>query len=213
MKHLDINLFMQDVHQNAIAHGWWEKERTPGTIRSLIHAELSEALEEYRAGRPLAWHGCTNTNKVVPCENHGCSEYWGYGGERNCAIGCMDPKPEGIAVELMDFVIRIFDCLAKLDHTLAASMNTAQKLSDWALDDYQDDQARDVLALDLPDLVDLLHDEVSLSSVLHSETYLTTAAGIAMAWVEKRGMDPVDIILEKHRYNQTRPYKHGGKVC
>ena len=209
MQNLDLNTFMQDVHQNAISHGWWEKERSAGTIRSLIHAELSEALEEYRAGRPMVWNGCTNTNKVIPCEKQACSEYWA----GSCAIGCMESKPEGIAVELMDFAIRIFDYIAKLGMVLPASMNTAQKLANWALDDYQDDQDRNVVMLDLPDLVDLLHDEISLSSIMHSETYLTTAAGLSMAWVDHHGIDPVMILLEKHEYNKTRTYKHGGKVC
>lgn len=207
MKHLDLNQFMQDVRQNAISHGWWDDERSPGTIRSLIHAELSEALEEYRAGRPLMWKECFLCQS--PCTLELCSDFW----HGQCKQDTLSKKPEGIAVELMDFVIRIFDYLAKIDMMIPASMNTAQKLADWAIDDFQDDQGHDVLALELPDLVDVLHDEVSLSSVMHNETYLTTAAGLAISWLEKRGVDPVETLLEKHEFNKTRPYKHGGKVC
>ena len=209
MKNLDLNQFMQDVHQNAIAHGWWEKERSAGAIRSLIHAELSEALEEYRAGRPMVWKQCTDDDEPnIPCAKENCVEYC----NGACDVDAMGSKPEGIAVELMDFAIRIFDYIAKLGMVLPASMNTAQKLADWAIDDFQDDQGRNVLELDLPDLTGLLHDEVSLSSIMHNETYLTTAAGLAMAWVDHHGIDPVKILLEKHEYNKTRSYKHGGKV-
>lgn len=208
MQHLDLNQFMQDVHQNAIIHGWWEKERSDGTIRSLIHAELSEALEEYRANHPVVWHTCPYHPGA--CENQQVHDDNGL----HCEV-CTpsNRKPEGIAVELMDAVIRIFDYLAKLGDVIPDSMNTAQKLANWALDEYQDDQDRDVLKLDLPDLVDLVHDEVSLSSLLHDVSYLITASGLMMAWVYKQNIDPVMVILEKHEYNKTRSYKHGGKVC
>lgn len=209
MKNLDLNQFMQDVHQNAIAHGWWEKERSAGTIRSLIHAELSEALEEYRSDRPMTWKQCTDDDEPnTPCAKENCVDYC----NGTCDVDAMGSKPEGIAVELMDFVIRIFDCLAQKGWTLFAAVDTAQKLAAWSWDEYQDDEDRNPVNLDLPDLIDILHDEVSLSSTHHTETYLLTAAGLAMAWVDKRGIDPVDILLEKHEYNKTRPYKHGGKV-
>lgn len=208
MQHLDLNQFMQDVHQNAVAHGWWEKERSAGTIRSLIHAELSEALEEYRANRPMVWHACPYHPGA--CENQQVHDDNGL----HCEVCTPSSrKPEGIAVELMDAVIRIFDYLAKLGEVIPDSMSTAKKLANWALDEYQDDQGRDVLKLDLPDLVDLVHDEVSLSSLLHDVSYLITASGLMMAWVYKQNKDPVEILLEKHEYNKTRPYKHGGKVC
>lgn len=209
MQNLDLNQFMQDVHQNAIAHGWWEKERSAGTIRSLIHAELSEALEEYRADRPMVWYECLDEEGFTPCMKEDCFNYC----NGICEMDDMGSKPEGIAVELMDFAIRIFDYIAKLGMVIPASMNTAQKLAAWSWDEYQDDEDRNPVNLDLPDLVDILHDEVSLSSTRHDETYLLTAAGLAMAWVEKQGIDPAELLLEKHEYNKTRPYKHGGKVC
>jgi len=37
-----------EVHAIAIEHGWWEASRNDGELIALMHAELSEALEEWR---------------------------------------------------------------------------------------------------------------------------------------------------------------------
>ncbi len=76
-----INEIAKDIHENAVAHGWWEDDRSVAEIVALCHSELSESLEAYRNGEELVW------------DNNG--------------------KPDGIAVELIDCVIRIFDYLAK----------------------------------------------------------------------------------------------------
>lgn len=43
-----LDALMDHIHENAIAHGWWEGERNPGELIALIHSELSEGLEALR---------------------------------------------------------------------------------------------------------------------------------------------------------------------
>jgi NTP pyrophosphatase (non-canonical NTP hydrolase) len=67
------------VHRTAVEKGWWEKPRNFGDIIALMHSELSEAYEAFRAG-------------------HAPNETW-----------YVDGKQEGIPSELADVAIRLLD--------------------------------------------------------------------------------------------------------
>ena len=130
---MKINEMIQEIHENAVNHGWWEEDRAFGELIALCHSELSEALEEYRNGKSMVYcEPCTNTGR--PFKEHSdkrCME---------CLKACPTCKPEGMAVELADCVIRIMDMCGRYN------------------------------------------------------------------------IDLESVILQKHAYNKTRPYKHGGKV-
>lgn len=72
---MNINELAKEVHENAVNHGWWEKPPSLPEALCLIHAELSEALEEYRNGSPLVYGTCAlspdDCDFALTCENVG----------------------------------------------------------------------------------------------------------------------------------------------
>lgn len=95
MEKQGLNELAAAVHENAVAHGWWEQERELPEILMLCVSELAEALEEYRAGKPNIYYNVEG-EEMLYADGEACEKY-----ERR--------KPEGVAVELADCVIRILD--------------------------------------------------------------------------------------------------------
>ena len=80
MEELRIKEFIKAVGENNTAHGFRDVNTKPTDFVALIHSEVSEVLEEFRAG-----HEATETYYRA------------------------DGKPEGVPAELADIVIRCFD--------------------------------------------------------------------------------------------------------
>lgn len=115
---MEIKDIVQKAHDNAVKHGFWDPPLPFGTAIALIHSELSEALEEERAGRRLVWYHCTEGDPSLPCDPADETECFQYGHEDACQY--RNQKPEGVAVELADAVIRIADLCGHLGIDLDA---------------------------------------------------------------------------------------------
>lgn len=205
----------REIHENAKAHGWWDEEREAAEVYALIHSEWSEALEEYRADRPDRWYCCFGDEDGIcgdgSCD---CQDY-----QANNAEHCPDrgSKPEGVCVELIDGVIRILDYIAYRGEADEYNVGSA----DWyfeMLDAEGEEWTNKVRAMSVPVLVNRLHIEtcgawrsLQMNNGFETDSLLETAT-VAWQWIKGRGLDPEELLIEKHEYNVTRPYKHG-KVC
>nr|DAX67634.1 MAG TPA: NTP-PPase-like protein [Caudoviricetes sp.] len=201
---MDLNEFAKEVHANAVAHGWWETERDPAEIIALIHSEWSEALEEYRAGRPMVWHECMDEGQApedrpVVCEQ--CTDCYYYGKE--CEH--RGKKPEGIAVELIDGCIRILDFAA----------HEKVSLEFGSIEPLQPTPPK--LIADLHYYTSYALNDVGKYGKIVEHYFIPKWLGVAvyeaLRFIHVQGIDPEKIMLEKHEYNRTRPYRHGGKKC
>lgn len=81
------------AHNNSVAHGFWrERNDNPYEKLVLIHAEVSEVVEDIRKGMEFSK---TKYN-------------------RNRSLAGL-PKPEGIPTEIADILIRCFDFCGRYD--------------------------------------------------------------------------------------------------
>ena len=197
---MTLNAWSEIIHENAVAHGWWENERKFAEVVALFHSELSEALEEFRAKRPMMYFPCRSTGGL--CVDDRKDENTTCGSRHE---NCRSEKPEGIAVELVDCVIRILDFLG----------HENVDIDDLIRNGIYQDELKDTL----PEAVAYLHFIISYSYLYgrsgrraKRNKYLFTAIEYIRKWLELHGENMEEIMLIKHEYNRTRDYRHGGKA-
>lgn len=225
------NKLRNDVHQVAVEHGWWEKPLTFSEIIVMCHSELSEAMEEYRAGRPMVYCNFSDACDIVKREVAHTEE--------KCAgLECLrnfpQRKPEGVAVELGDCILRILDYMGRVGGDVDGIMRRLRSAAPGG--------AGAAGGKSLPDLVAGCHYLLSSAYMSQRQAEMLgkkkgqkvkpvrtfhpfRVRGFErnarekmvgcildiMRWAEANGVDMEAVVTVKHEYNKTREYRHGGK--
>lgn len=189
---MNWNEFAKEVHQVAVEHGWWEKRPSFADMVVMFHSELSEAVEEYRNGRPMVY--CEGMNSNAACWEEPC-------GGMECLRNFQDRKPEGVAVELADCILRILDTLAEAGVDIDAEI-TYPVTGDGIIE---------IIARSHRNISEAYATRVAYDGQ-DGYSCLVRCVGDIMGWAIGSGVDMEAILRAKHEYNKIRPYRHGGKV-
>lgn len=118
-----INTLAHAVSSCAHEHGWWDApddtpvvhRRNMGEMIALMHSELSEALESWRDREPPLWYAYKSNEIGYTGPRHELAQspVNGYG-----ELG----KPQGIASEFADVIIRILDTCETLNIPIAKAL-------------------------------------------------------------------------------------------
>lgn len=105
--HDHINELGEEIVQTSINLGWVPEDRieqrTFGDLMALLHSEVSEALEEFRAGHgfnEIYYHEAPDSRCLTLADGSCVAEH--------CMHTGWLPKPEGIPIEFADIAIRLF---------------------------------------------------------------------------------------------------------
>ena len=206
---MNLTELQREAHAIAKDHGWWDEERTFGDLIALVHSELSEALEAYRERELEAY---TPPDDVIGQPGKlGTTRqphpFPGVGGYVNVKVST---KPEGVAYELADVVIRVADMAEwygvdlqwSLDLALgAATQDEPDGFGDWVTTLHQALSA--CWSWSNPPRVTL-------------DTSQTVPLGALVYGVQRMaahyGIDLDAAIEAKMEHNRGRGYRHGGKA-
>lgn len=89
----------EEVFRLNSSKGWFDEERTVGDMVALLHAEVSEILEAYRD----------------------------YGMADKDRDAVQEPKPEGVAIEMADVLIRLLDMAKRWDINIVSAFDEKMK--------------------------------------------------------------------------------------
>ncbi len=202
----DYNVFARECHEISASKGWIALKRTDAQLTNLMISELSEALEEFRAKRPL-----TETYYVGKKKDGTKVEF--RNGEQ-CPCGPDDLvdtnlKPEGIGIELADAIIRI----AQYFGTNEMDLNAAREA---------------VAIVPQTDFNEAIADATlyCAKARMHSPEYASHEAvgrgklGLELAKAFRSietfcfsvGIDLWAAVAEKNAFNRLRPHLHGNKA-
>lgn len=190
---------MNEAHDTAVEKGFWEEERPDTDAISLMHSELSEALEYWRKGNQPDGKLTDFDGASVELADT-IIRIWDTCAERGYWLvealsGLLDKNGEGVIVS-SDWVNGFNQLADRLFNSDIIGKETS-----FATD----------LAFTHADLTDTMYASLDESSDEEIGEHYAKVVLMIMAMSGKYKLRVAEAIPLKMNYNKNRPYKHGKK--
>lgn len=196
---MNLNELRDKAYQCAVSHGWHEKDLSDEHFLCLVISELMEAVEADRKEKHA------NMNKFNQKMDYFLYELQLYGESYDIAYREMfeDHIKDTVEDELADACIRLLDLAglrkADLGETNEDELKCSEGFFDWTFTESIFSIVCDITDLDFFDKYPF-------------DAYLRASIRLIMGFAVKRNIDIFWHIEQKIKYNELRPYKHGGRT-
>lgn len=192
---IELNKLAQEIHEAAVAKGFWAVDDAGEKHIVKMYSELAEAIQEDRCGNPMLYVDDFAID---------------FDGKITDTAQFEGRKPEGIAAELADFVMMALDLMASIGISaeldkLLGPVREAMRSEVYVL--YNDTPLYRFVLLCIHALEKMNNPEDN-ADILTSMQVMTHGVEL---WLEQRGIDLWQVIRLKMEYNRARPPLHGRK--
>lgn len=209
----DLNTMRDKIHKNAINKGWTDHERSIDEFCALFHSEVSEFFEEFRLPEPKALYFDTTHYNISILDKNGMHK--ADEAEKIDNILSMEYKwnnfeeiakykPLGYGIELADLVIRLLDFFGEK----CIDLSKIKNICCIEEDEYSNDIFSQVMSLHrhITEIGFNPYYENYSSDII---TEINILFNIVFVFEDLHDFDLNEMIRIKHKYNLTRPVKHG----
>lgn len=178
---IDLNFYRDRVYQNAVNHGWHEEEKSIEHWLCMVMSELMEAVEADRLGKYADRNQFENYMNLVERSNDEFVYAFKYG------------IKDSVEDELADACIRLFDMAGVYNADFNLLTPTEYETSRYSKLTFTESVYKMIENLCL----------FQFNIIGHLDEIFT--------FCSSRNIDIFWFIDQKMKYNEFRPFKHGGK--
>lgn len=193
-----INEWVKKAYDNAVNHGWHEEEKSNAHWLMMVCTEVAEAVQADRKGRymdDLDKEGL----KTVLANDHDGSLFNKYYSDT------IEGKVES---ELADICIRVFDLMGVYDIVAKDGFITFDNEVKYAK---QHSFTENAIVITKTIASCNINSSISVNAEMFFVLLKNILASV-FEWAEALGIDLIQHINLKMRYNESREYHHGNKL-
>lgn len=197
IKAKQINEWVKKAYDNAVKHGWHEEEKSNAHWLMMVCTEVAEAVQADRKGNYMDDLDKEGLKTVLVNDNGGglFNKYYS------------DTIEGKVESELADICIRIFDLMGVCNIHAKDGFSTFDSEVKYAK---QHSFTENALIVTRTIVSCTLNPSIRVKAEMFYVLY-ESILSFVFEWAEALGINLVQHINLKMRYNETRKYRHGGK--